>query len=349
MIQMWTLTALGIVAFVASYAGVAAMRRYATQHLLDIPNARSSHVHPTPRGGGLPLALIVLAGLLPLAGERAWLACWLAAALVATVSWIDDMRSLSYRVRLVAHAAAAGLVLVGAGAWPAVDLPWLARFHPSWAGFAIIFLWLIGLTNAYNFMDGIDGLAGSQAIVAGVGWLILGNLAGQPALASAGLLLACASGGFLLHNWPPARIFMGDVGSAFLGFLLAALTVLAAHQDPRLAVAGVLLVWPFLFDTFFTFFRRLRRGENVFAAHRSHLYQRLVIAGRSHRFVTVLYTNAATVGLILALIWWMGWPGADLAVLLVLPLLCFGLWFYVRHVERLPAFDRLGRTMASSE
>ena len=112
------------------------------------------------------------------------------------------------------------------------------------------------------------------------GWTFLGWSDNQPLVAALGLLLAAASLGFLGHNWPLARIFMGDVGSAFLGYTFAVLPVVAAQHNPRLAVAGVLLVWPFLF--------RLRHRENIFAAHRSHLYQRLVIAGYSHRTVTLL-------------------------------------------------------------
>jgi len=127
---------------------------------------------------------------------------------------------------------------------------------------------------------------------------------------------------------------MGDVGSAFLGYTFAILPLMASQNAPRFALIGVLLVWPFVFDTTFTFFRRLRKGGNVFAAHRSHLYQRLVITGFSHRFVTLLYTGLAFIGLLLALVWFLRIKGAAAALSLFLPLLCFGLWYFVTWQER---------------
>jgi SAM-dependent methyltransferase len=195
-------------------------------------------------------------------------------------------------------------------------------------------LWIVGLTNAYNFMDGIDGIAGCQAAIAGMGWCALGGWSGLPLVTVLGLLLAASSLGFLIHNWPPAKIFMGDVGSTFLGYSLAVLPILAAQSDPRLAVAGVLLVWPSVFDASFTFLRRLRRGENVFAAHRSHLYQRLVITGLSHRWVSSLYGALALIGLALACAWTLRLPGGAPAVALILPLLCLSLWLFVVQRER---------------
>ena len=160
------------------------------------------------------------------------------------------------------------------------------------------------MINAYNFMDGIDGIAGSQAVVAGAGWFILGVLADVPAVAGLGLVLAASSIGFLIHNWHPASIFMGDVASGFLGYMFAILPLMQGGDNSHGATVlpGVLLVWPFLFDTILTFMRRLRNGEDVFAAHRSHLYQRLVISGLSHQTVTLLYAGLASLGLIFVLI-----------------------------------------------
>jgi UDP-N-acetylmuramyl pentapeptide phosphotransferase/UDP-N-acetylglucosamine-1-phosphate transferase len=161
----------------------------------------------------------------------------------------------------------------------------------------------VGLTNAYNFMDGIDGIAAGQGIVAAIGWGIIGLITGNPFLTALGFLLAASCLGFLCHNWPPARIFMGDVGSAFLGYTFAVLAVIASQSDPRLAFIGILFVWPFVFDAVFTFFRRLRKHENVFEAHRSHLYQRLVIAGYSHGVVSTLYIGLAGAGVVVG-VWW---------------------------------------------
>jgi UDP-N-acetylmuramyl pentapeptide phosphotransferase/UDP-N-acetylglucosamine-1-phosphate transferase len=161
-------------------------------------------------------------------------------------------------------------------------------------------VWIVGLCNAYNFMDGIDGIAAAQAIVAGAGWAWLGWRGGDAMTALAGALIAGASLGFLFFNWPPAKVFMGDAGAAFLGFTFAALTVLALTQSLERAAAGALFVWPFLFDTTFTLVRRLVRGENVLRAHRSHLYQRLVARGWSHARVTMLYAALAALGVAIA-------------------------------------------------
>jgi UDP-N-acetylmuramyl pentapeptide phosphotransferase/UDP-N-acetylglucosamine-1-phosphate transferase len=161
-------------------------------------------------------------------------------------------------------------------------------------------LWIVGLVNAYNFMDGIDGLAGGQAIVAASGWVLVGILTGQPALTGAACVLAAACAAFLRFNWSPARVFMGDVGSAFLGFAFAVLP-LSTPSPVRFVLAGACFMWPFLFDTCFTLIRRLLRRENVLQAHRSHLYQRLIGTGVSHAHVTSVYLMLAALGLPAAL------------------------------------------------
>lgn len=330
-----------IVAIAGAWAGVAAIREFALRRqLLDMPNERSSHSLPIPRGGGLAIALVTL--LLTAASNaytHGWslttllaaLAAWI---LVAGVSLADDLRSLRNSVRFAAHAAAALLVVTFVGRWSSVAMPLVGRLTLGFGGAVIAFLWLVGLTNAYNFMDGIDGIAGSQAVVAGLAWAALGWATGAAQIAAVGLALAAASAGFLGHNWPPARIFMGDVGSAFIGLVLATLAVAGAEVDPRLAFAGVLPVWPFVFDASFTFVRRALRHENVFEAHRSHLYQRLVILGHSHRSVTVLYALLALPGAVLAMLWVLGQPIAAYLIAILIPAGAAGLWYYVQQQER---------------
>jgi UDP-N-acetylmuramyl pentapeptide phosphotransferase/UDP-N-acetylglucosamine-1-phosphate transferase len=332
---------LSLVVLALSYVGVACLRYWAEQRrVLDIPNERSSHTRPVPRGGGLAIAIVTLAGgllftsLNSVASWPALLAYTMGAALIALISWLDDLYSLPKWVRFATHSLGAMLALWHFGPWLTVDLPLLGRLSLSWLGLPLTFLWIVGLTNAYNFMDGIDGIAGGQAVVAGYSWAILGWLGGQPLLGGLGLLLATSSLGFLGHNWPPARIFMGDVGSAFLGYTLAVLPVIAAQGDPRFALAGVLVVWPFVFDTFFTFLCRLYRGEDVFSAHRSHLYQRLVIAGASHHSVTVGYICLALTGSALTLVYFLDLPGSPIMVVLLLPMLCLALWVTVVQRER---------------
>ncbi len=183
-------------------------------------------------------------------------------------------------------------------------------------------------------MDGIDGIAGLQALVAGSGWYLLGTLTDQSAFAMLGALIAASSAGFLWWNWPPAKIFMGDVGSAFLGFTFAVLPVFAALTHNRIAAAGIILVWPFVFDSVFTLLRRLSKGENIFQAHRSHLYQRLVQKGWTHGQVSSLYAALAGIGIVPAATF-VRWPMAgSWLIVILLPLLAGGLWSLVVYQEK---------------
>jgi Fuc2NAc and GlcNAc transferase len=281
----------------------------AKRGVLDIPNERSSHLEARPRGGGLAIAGVSLAGLLALQLSRPqadWrlLAGYFAGALiVAGVSWLDDLRSMSWVARLGAQSAAALVVIASGGYFRGVGLPGVSELQLGWLGLPLTFLWIVGLTNAYNFMDGIDGLAGSQALIAGLGWAILGSALHVPLVAGLGALIAGSSAGFLAHNWPPARIFMGDVGSAYLGYALAFLPVAASQTQPVLALPGLLLVWPFVLDAGLTFGRRALRRERVFEPHRTHVYQRLVARGASHAQATVLYSALALIGLAASCTW----------------------------------------------
>ncbi len=345
---------LSALALVLSYVGVATLRRWAEQRqLFDIPTERSSHTRPTVRGAGLIIVVITLAGawLFSLSARtdvswHAFLLATLGALIIAGVSWVDDHQPLSPGIRLLVQSIAAALALWGLGYWHTATIPVIKEWHIvweiryiGWVGIPITFLWIVGLTNAYNFMDGIDGIAGSQAVIAGIGWFMLGWVHHQALVSAIGLLLAASSLGFLGHNWPPARIFMGDVGSAFLGYTLAILPLLFNKGDSWYGarLAGALLVWPFVFDTALTFLRRLRDGENVFKPHRSHFYQRLVIAGYSHQSVTLLYIVLSLIGLFLALIWSLQFRFNVLAVISVVPMLCLALWVFVRRRERLYA------------
>jgi UDP-N-acetylmuramyl pentapeptide phosphotransferase/UDP-N-acetylglucosamine-1-phosphate transferase len=255
------------------------------------------------------------------------------ATIVAVVSWIDDLRNLPSLVRLLAHSLAAVVAIVAIQPWPAVDLPLLGQFPLGWFGYPLAFLWIVGMINIYNFMDGIDGLAGGQAVVAAVGWVLIGWWSGQADVLLLAALLGASSLGFLGHNWPPARIFMGDVGSTFLGYSFAALSLLAGQRDPGAFAIGILLLWPFLFDAGLTILRRLRKGENILASHRSHLYQRLVIVKHNHLVVTVGYILLAAAGVLAAVAWRLQWPGGALLVVLLIPLLAFGLFFYTSYCE----------------
>jgi len=308
--------------------------------MLDIPNARSSHTQPTPRGGGLGIVIGVFIGAWGLFLFRTSsvlftkiAALCVGGGIVALVGWLDDIHPIPSRVRLIVQALSSTIILIAIGYFNAIAVPFIGNIYLHSIGIPFTLFWIIGLTNAYNFMDGIDGIAGGQAFVAGIGWTIIGLMGGQSFVSSIGLLLAASSLGFLFHNWPPARVFMGDVGSAFIGFTLAVLPIVAARDSSLYVLAGVLVVWPFIFDASFTLLRRMIKKENIFKAHRSHIYQRLVISGYSHRFVTLVYIGLAMIGTILALLWLRG-SALVRAFTTIIPVVLFiGLWRFAVLAE----------------
>lgn len=305
---LWLILALSLI--LISYWAVAAVRHWMVQRgIMDLPNHRSSHQQATPRGGGVVIVVLVLLPwliyILLNRDNRILYSMlpWVGALILAMTGWADDRKNLSCELRLTIHSIVALLGMLGLGAWDSFVLPAVGRLSLGWLEYPLTFLWIVGLVNAYNFMDGIDGIASSQAVISGTGWFLLGLLWGNTQIALLGLVLAAASLGFLFHNWHPARIFMGDVASCFLGYLFAILPLMCKEDNVRAAtlLPGILLVWPFLFDTILTFLRRAKNGENVLTAHCSHLYQRLVISGLSHPAVTLLYAVLASLGLMFAL------------------------------------------------
>ena len=293
------------------------VRYYALRfRLLDSPNERSSHNIPTPVGGGVGIVSVTLglfliaivAGIdIPLTRAFVYL---LAGGVIAVIGLVDDWsRALSARTRLVTQFIVMLTFVAITGAFEAVYISYIGNVDVgSLIGTIITLVWLVGLVNAFNFMDGIDGLAGSQAFLAGSAWVVILLLEGQATLALLAGLIAVSSLGFLFLNAPPARIFMGDVGSTFLGFSFAALPVLAytATGSPRLMITGVLFVGVFVFDAALTVIRRAMNKENIFRPHRSHLYQRLVTLGYSHRAVLVLYAYLMLLSILAGLAYYGG-------------------------------------------
>jgi Fuc2NAc and GlcNAc transferase len=278
-----------------SFFWVGAFRRFGmNRQLFAMPNERSSHSVPMPHGAGLVIAVICLLLYMPISlyatGDFSW--GYLSGGLMITlISFLDDLYSIPFPWRLVVHSLAAALLIIDVDTWHGITM--LGKLSLGYWGYAITFVWIVWMVNCYNFMDGIDGLAGLQAVIAGIGWFCIGYLLEAPALMLYSAVISAASLGFLFHNWNPARIFMGDVGSAFLGFTFAALPLLSRTSVSRspdlLPIAAVLFVWFFLFDSVITLLRRAVRGEKVWIAHREHLFQRIVSSGWSHRSVTVLY------------------------------------------------------------
>lgn len=274
------------VVIVLASTGVGAFRTWSLKKgLLDSPNERSSHDTPTPRGGGIVIVILCLTFYVSYSAVYPEAFSWgylLGVVIVAFVSWLDDIYSVWFLWRLAAHAAAASVLVFSSG------IETLGLFPAI-----LSFFWIVWLINSYNFMDGIDGIAGLQALIAAASWLVLGYIFDIPVIFYFCGVIAASSFGFLIHNWPPAKIFMGDVGSAFFGFTFAAMPLLATNQSPdglsAFALAGFVFLWLFIFDSIVTFIYRLALGKNVFKAHREHIYQRLVQSGLSHAKVTAIY------------------------------------------------------------
>ena len=276
-----------------SYINVSYIRQLALQHqILDHPNERSSHSIPMPRGGGLAIVILGLALSLWVANQtelnRSVLYIVMS-AILAMVGWRDDLFSLPPYYRFLVQGLVATISILGMGYFRIVRIPLLGELDLGAVGIVITFLWIIGMINAYNFMDGIDGMAGGVAVVAGLGWMILSSNVQNPFVFWVALSIAATSLGFLGHNWPPAKIFMGDVASTFLGYSFAALPLLSADQSGDALTMGTLLMWTVIMDTFLTFLRRLVKGENILSGHRLHLFQQLVMGGYKHGTISALY------------------------------------------------------------
>jgi Fuc2NAc and GlcNAc transferase len=273
--NMWLLLpAVAVVALVLT--GV--LRQYAlARSIIDIPNARSSHVVPTPRGGGVAIVVSFLLSLI-LAASMDLVAWPLTSALlgagagIAVLGFLDDHGHIVARWRLLGHFIAAIWALFWVGGLPPLSF-FGFMFDLGWIGHALAAVYLVWLLNLYNFMDGIDGIASVEAICVCLGAMLLYWLAGNELLAMLPLLLAFAVAGFLYWNLPTARIFMGDAGSGFLGITLGVLSLQAAWVAPQLLWSWLILLGVFIVDATWTLLRRLLRGDKVYEAHRSHAYQ----------------------------------------------------------------------------
>jgi Fuc2NAc and GlcNAc transferase len=291
-------------ATLGSWALTGAIRRFAlARALLDIPNERSAHTVPTPRGGGLAIAAVVIPGVAVLA-VLDWISNELATAMIGGgalltgVGWLDDCRNLGVGPRLSAQSVAAVWALVWIGGFPSIDVGF-AVVDLGMIGTALAAAGLVWLINLYNFMDGIDGLAAGQAVAVGLfgGSLLL--VVGHTGLATVAFAIAATSGGFLAWNWRPAKIFLGDAGSGFLGYLLGVLALASEQEGALPLLVWLLLLAVFIFDATVTLFRRVLTGEKWYVAHRSHAYQRAVQAGWRHDQVStaVLLMTAGLAGL----------------------------------------------------
>lgn len=261
-----------------SYLLTGALRRYAlARSIIDIPNARSSHSIPTPRGGGgaIVLSYLLTLPVFALVGVFPWTATWAilgAGAGIAVLGFLDDHGHIAARWRLLGHLAASIWALYWLDGMSALTL-FGFNFELGRLGYVLATLYLVWMLNLYNFMDGIDGLASVEAICVCLSACLLYWLGGFNNLIITPLLLAASVAGFLFWNFPPARIFMGDAGSGFLGIILGLLSLQATWVSPKLLWVWLILLGVFIVDATVTLLRRLLRGDKVYEAHRSHAYQ----------------------------------------------------------------------------
>ena len=334
MIQVFLLV---FASFALSLALTAWVRRRAlAQNRLDEPVARSSHVTPTPRGGGLGIAVTFYLAL-------GWL--WLmgtvptplAAALVpglalVAIGYLDDRQSQSAFLRIAVHLGVAGLAMAGLGGWPTLDLGFTTWDWPDWAGFGIGTLAIAWAINFVNFMDGIDGLAGTEALFfALAGLLLLPTEAGALLLAA----LGAASTGFLILNWPPAKIFMGDVASGLIGYVFAVIALYESQVAAAPIWPWVIVIGIFLVDATVTLMRRIAQGAKPWEAHRSHAYQWAARRFQSHQKVTLGVLALNLVWLLPLACLAARWPTCSLAIagLALVPLIALALRFHAGRPE----------------
>lgn len=336
-----------LIALILTIVLTGLLRRYAlATRLLDMPNARSSHNSPTPRGGGLSIVLVFLLGLPVLSGmgvltQEAMWAIFGAGASVALMGFLDDHGHIPAGWRLLVHFLGAAWGLYWSGGLPPLVFSFqgsskgVSTIDLGWVGQILAIFYLVWLLNLYNFMDGLDGLASIEAITVCLGgtllYLLMPNAIG---LWGAPVLLAITVAGFLFWNFPPARIFMGDAGSGFLGLVLGLFSIQAAWVAPQFFWSWLILLGVFIVDATWTLIRRFLRGKKIYEAHRSHAYQCASRYYSSHKTVS-LFIGAINVCWLMPLALLVGL--ADLNGLLGLVLAYFPLMLlaiYFRAGER---------------
>lgn len=327
-----SLVAVAGVAFALALLLTPALRALARRFgLLDRPNPRSSHATVVPRAGGAAVAASVLGGLAlaPTFWQGAAVSVLLGAVALGAVGLADDRFGLPAGVRITAQLAIALFIVASVGSIQRLPLP--PPFDPSLGalGIPLSVLWIVAVVNFFNFLDGIDGLAALQTAITAVGIAVASWDTGAVLLAAA---LTGAAAGFLPFNWSPASVFLGDVGSYFLGCVLAALPLTAAPEARSSAVLLVALsLWLFLADASFTLARRARRGARIWEAHREHLYQDLSVCfGHSGVTLALAAASVLLTGIGLA-IWHFGRADAAWAVLALAVLLFAGEWMAARR------------------
>jgi UDP-GlcNAc:undecaprenyl-phosphate/decaprenyl-phosphate GlcNAc-1-phosphate transferase len=267
--------------------------------ILDIPNERSSHDSPIPKCGGISIIVSFFIGIIAiylfsrtiLFNKWNFLGISISTLLIAGISFYDDIKGKSYTVKLFAQFLATAAIITFGMTVNQFNIPFIGNYNIGWLAYPVTFVWIVGLTNAFNFMDGLDGLAGGVTVIVSTFFCIITYYQGSHFVYVICYTLIAGTLGFMVYNFPPARIFMGDVGSTFLGFMFAILAIIGMRYDLSHTSFFVmpLLLFNFIYDTFFTFLRRLFKREKVFHAHRTHLYQLFQGLGYSHLTVSLFH------------------------------------------------------------
>ena len=281
-----------LVVFVSSVVLTGLVRQYALwKNVLDIPNHRSSHTVPTPRGGGIAMVLVYLFSLAYQLNQNGFsdeqLALMIGGGIIAFTGFLDDHHSLSARWRLLVQVVISVFMVLSAGELPTVNI-FDRAVHPDVVAYPVLVLTLVWMTNLYNFMDGIDGLAGIEVVSVCLIISTIYHLTGfTPNDGNAVLLLAASAGGFLVWNFPPAKIFMGDVGSGFIGLLLGGLMLRDAAKEPKYLFVWLILLAVFIVDATMTLLYRIYMKERFYEAHKTHAFQYASRMMGSHKKVTI--------------------------------------------------------------
>ena len=316
--------------FAAATAGVAAYRPIAQRlRIVAVPNERTLHARPTPRGGGVVIALVFLIGLgvqyargeVP---DRWFAALFGGGVLVGGLGFVDDVVSLSTPTRLVFHLVAA----IWAAIWVGRDL-WGDHAVVAVIGWAVVVVGMIWMINLYNFMDGIDGMAASGGVFFTAVLAAVVERAGDGPTAVVFALLGAGCAGFLVFNWPPAKLFMGDVGSGFLGYVFGVLALITIGAGTISVWTWLIVLGYFVADTTTTLVIRIKRVPRFWGTHRSHAYQNLARIWDNHRRMTGLVLAIDVVWLLPLALASVRWPavGPALAVIALAPLVAYAAWF----------------------
>lgn len=286
------ITAFFLILTLITLVGTFFLRRYALKKaIIDIPNARSSHVTPTPRGGGVAIVICFLASLFFFSifnyiEKNLLLALLGAGSGVALLGFLDDRGHIAARWRLLGHFLSAIWVVFWLGGLPTLNF-FGTGIDLKWAGYIVMSFYLVWMLNLYNFMDGIDGIASIEAITVCIAGAFFYIVLGKTEASTVPLALAACVLGFLYWNFPPAKIFMGDAGSGFLGIIIGILSIHAGSISHQLFWCWLIMLGVFVTDATTTLIVRLLRGDKVYEAHRSHAYQRASRYYNAHKPVSI--------------------------------------------------------------